>query len=138
MNKVLKHSFLAVVFCCSLCLEQIVTACGGGEDPYDYYYSFFHNNIAGSNAYMPFYFVTGYEYYEDWNSGYNKAAAEDDLNLKEWVDFGQHKFSDKEAADFVYHYSHAQLSNLYYHIEKCTAIARFGQAQRHDPMVPAG
>lgn len=117
MIKIVKYLSVAVLFFCSLCFEQIVIACGGGEDPYDYYISFFQNNITGSNAYMPFYFVTGYQYYEDWNNG-DRTAAGDDLNLQEWLVLGQRQFKDKEAADFVYHYSYAQLSNLYYHIEK--------------------
>lgn len=122
MKKSIKYVLLATLFFCGLCFEQIVIACGGGEDPYDYYYSFFHNNVAGSNAYMPFYFVTGYEYYEDWNYGGNKSKEEDDLNLKEWIDFGQKKFTDKDAADFIYRYNYDQLSNLYYHIEKGNAL----------------
>lgn len=122
MKRLLLPAFTFVTIVCALLLEQIVTACGGGEDPYDYYYSFFHNNVTGSNAYMPFYFVTGYQYYDDWNYGSNKPNPEDDLNLKEWISFGQKKFNGKDASDFVYRYSYAQLSNLYYHIEKGNAL----------------
>jgi hypothetical protein len=57
MKRLLLSVFAITMFACSLLLEQIVIACSGGEDPYDYYYSFFHNNIAGSSAYMPFYFI---------------------------------------------------------------------------------
>src|SRR5687768_15743429 len=78
----LKNVSIFLIIASGLCLEQIVTACGGGEDPYDYYTSFFHNNTAGSAAYMPFYFVSGYQYYNDWN--WDEANAPDeDLNLKE-------------------------------------------------------
>ncbi len=121
MIKVVKYLSLALLFFCSLCFEQIVIACGGGEDPYDYYISFFQNNTTGSNAYMPFYFVTGYQYYEDWDNG-NKTTPGEDLNLQEWIALGKGQFKDKEAADFVYRYSYAQLSNLYYYIEKGNAL----------------
>jgi len=121
MHRLLLSAFSAFIFCCSLLLEQIVIACGGGEDPYDYYYSFFHNNTAGSPAYMPFYFVTGYEYYDDWNGPYTPLSG-DDLNLKEWIAFGDNRFGYSDAAAFVYKYSHAQLSNLYYHLEQGRAL----------------
>lgn len=117
----LKNVSILLIIAGSLCLEQIVTACGGGEDPYDYYTSFFHNNTAGSAAYMPFYFVSGYQYYNDWNWDAINAPDED-LNLKEWQTFGNNKFRLKDAQEFVYKYSHEQLSNLYYHIEKGKAL----------------
>lgn len=117
MKRLTLSVFTFLVFSCSLLLEQIVIACGGGEDPYDYYYSFFHNNTAGSPAYMPFYFVTGYAYYDDWNSP-STPVPDQDLNLKEWTTFGKNRFSAVDAASFIYRYSYAQLSNLYYHIEQ--------------------
>lgn len=119
----LKNVFVFLIIISSLCLEQIVTACGWGEDPYDDYTSFFHNNVAGSLAYKPFYLVDYYEYYDvgDWGStGDGEAPA--DLNLKEWLDYGSNKFTLKDAADFIYKYPRTQLSNLYYHIEKGNAL----------------
>lgn len=121
MAKFLKPLFLFTLICGSLCLEQIVTACGGGDDPYDYYYSFFHNNTAGSPAYMPFYFVTGYKYYEDWGNN-NARDANDDANIKEWRSFAANRFTVNDAADFIYKYGYNQLSNLYYHIEQGKAL----------------
>jgi hypothetical protein len=131
MKRLLLSAFTVLVFACSLLLEQIVIACGGGEDPYDYYYSFFHNNTAGSNAYMPFYFVTGYQYYEDWGYDGHKPMLEDDQNLKEWISFGQKKFTGKDASDFIYRYGYAQLSNLYYHIEKGNALQLSDSVKRN-------
>ncbi len=122
MKRLLLPVFTLLTFSGSLLLEQIVTACGGGEDPYDYYYSFFHNNTAGSSAYMPFYFISGYQYYEDWSYGGSNPAPEDDPNLNEWIGFGQKKFTFKDASQFIYRYSYTQLSNLYYHIEKGNAL----------------
>lgn len=130
MNKILKRIAFIVLLFGSLCLEQIVIACGGGEDPYDYYTSFFHNDLAGSPAYMPFYFVTGSQYYDDWNYGFT-PDLETDENLKEWLGFGQNKFKPKDARDFIYKYSYSQLSNLYYHIEKGNALQLPDSVQRN-------
>lgn len=121
MKKLLRTLCTCTLTIAALLLEQIVIACGGGEDPYDYYYSFFHNNTAGSPAYMPFYFVSGYTYYEDWNRQ-SQRPEEEDLNLKEWRGLGMSAFSLREASDFIYKYSYAQLSNLYYHLEQGKAL----------------
>ncbi|WP_162902718.1 hypothetical protein [Taibaiella koreensis] len=130
MKRLLLSAFALVAGLSALLFEQIVTACGGGEDPYDYYTTFFHNNLAGSPAYMPFYFVTGYQYYDDWNYDASPDLNEDE-NLKEWVGFGQDKFKLKDAHDFIYRYSYNQLSNLYYHIEKGNALQLPDSVQRN-------
>ncbi|MFA6057179.1 MAG: hypothetical protein WC756_03190 [Taibaiella sp.] len=120
----LKNVSIFLVIAGSLCLEQIVTACGGGEDPYDYYTSFFHNNTAGSAAYMPFSFVANYQYYgvSGWGWEEQTHTPDEDQNLKEWQTFANNKFQPKDAQEFVYKYSYEQLSNLYYHIEKGKAL----------------
>lgn len=118
MNKTIRCIFISILLISALCLEQIVTACGGGEDPYDYYTSFFHNNTAGSSAYMPFYFVAGYQYYNDWDWDGQHTVAPEDHNLQEWLAYTNNKFPVKDAGDFVYKYTYGQLSNLYYHIEQ--------------------
>lgn len=118
----LKNVSILLIIAGSLCFEQIVTACGGGEDPYDYYASFFHNNTAGSPAYMPFYFVAGYQYYNDWDWDGQTSTNENDLNIGEWLAYGNNKFPSKDARDFVYKYPYTHLSNLYYHIEQGKAL----------------
>lgn len=57
-------------------------ACGGEEDPYDYYISFYHNNLQGEKDYGSFYF-TDYQYL------YNDAepASETDINANEWATY---------------------------------------------------
>lgn len=57
-------------------------ACGGEEDPYDYYISFYHNNLQGEKGYGSFYF-TNYQYlYSD-----VEPASETDINASEWVTY---------------------------------------------------
>ncbi|WP_118950734.1 hypothetical protein [Taibaiella helva] len=130
MKRIFLWAFALLTGTAALLLEQIVIACGGGEDPYDYYTTFFHNNLAGSPAYMPFYFVTGYQYYDDWNYGYT-PDMETDENLKEWMAYGNNQFTAKDAHAFIYAYPYAQLSNLYYHIEKGNPLQLPDSVQRN-------
>ena len=130
MKRIFFWAFALLTGAAALLLEQIVIACGGGEDPYDYYTTFFHNNLAGSPAYMPFYFVTGYQYYDDWNYGYT-PDMETDENLKEWMTYGSNQFTAKDAHAFIYAYPYAQLSNLYYHIEKGNPLQLPDSVQRN-------
>ena len=55
-------------------------ACGGEIDPYDYYISFYHNNLQGEKAYGAFYF-TNYQYLYD----EAEPASEKDINAAEWA-----------------------------------------------------
>src|SRR5689334_11120916 len=55
-------------------------ACGGEMDPYDYYISFFHNNLQRTQEYKPFYF-TGYKFlYDD-----DEQVSEAEINSREWA-----------------------------------------------------
>ncbi|PSK94797.1 hypothetical protein [Taibaiella chishuiensis] len=119
--KHLRNVFTALIIIGALCLEQIVTACGGSEDPYDYYTSFFQNNVTGSKAYSMFYYTSGLSYYDQWG-GLDDDDTPDDINIKEWREYGQQQFSDADAAAFIYKYAYKDLSNLYYHIEQQKAL----------------
>ncbi|MEX8549221.1 MAG: hypothetical protein V5804_16595 [Mucilaginibacter sp.] len=55
-------------------------ACGGEIDPYDYYISFYHNNLQGEKGYGSFYF-TNYQYLFD----EEEPASEKDINADEWA-----------------------------------------------------
>ncbi len=121
MPTFIRISFVCFVSLISICLEQVVIACGGGEDPFDSYLSFFHNNTAGTAAYLPFYYISGYEYYEDWE-GPMATNLDNDKNLEEWLAYGDHQFRAEDAASFIYKYSYEDLSNIYYHIERHTPL----------------
>jgi len=71
-------------------------ACGWEPDPYDYYVSYFHNNIAG-DAYQPFMFTAySYMYTEQ------EAVSEASLNSREWADYlGNVKAGDVQQV--MYH-----------------------------------
>lgn len=55
-------------------------ACGGEIDPYDYYISYFHNNIEG-DEYSPF----AYNQMVYLNSE-TDIESEPDINSREWAD----------------------------------------------------
>jgi tetratricopeptide (TPR) repeat protein len=57
-------------------------ACGPEADPYDYYASFFHNNLLKTNEYEAFNF-TSYQFL------YNETepVSEAEVNSKEWADY---------------------------------------------------
>ncbi len=115
--KQLRNAFTVLIIIGALCLEQIVTACGGYDDPYDYYTSFFQNNVTGSKAYSMFYYTSGLNYYDQWG-GLDEDDTPDDINIKEWLEYGQQQFSNADAAAFIYKYAYKDLNNLYYHIEQ--------------------
>jgi hypothetical protein len=56
-------------------------ACGAEEDPYDYYVSFFHNNIQGERNYGAFYLSNNLVFSE------NEPVSEADINAKEWASY---------------------------------------------------
>jgi hypothetical protein len=57
-------------------------ACGPEADPYDYYVSFFHNNIQRTQEYKSFYF-TGYKFLYD----EDEQVSEPAINSKEWASY---------------------------------------------------
>lgn len=116
--KHLRNAFIVLIIIGALCLEQIVTACSEGDDPYDYYVSFFQNNITGSPAYSMFYYTSGLVYYDDWGGLDPTDVQQDDVNITEWLDYSGHKFSAADASAFIYKYAYKDLNNLYYHIEQ--------------------
>ena len=56
-------------------------ACGPETDPYDYYVSFFHNNVQGQHNYGSFYLSFNYVFDE------NNPVSEADVNAKEWATY---------------------------------------------------
>lgn len=55
-------------------------ACGGHPDPYDYYVSYFHNNVPG-DEYLPFSFTDMSFLYDE-----NEPESESLINSREWAD----------------------------------------------------
>ncbi|EHQ27164.1 hypothetical protein [Mucilaginibacter paludis] len=92
-----------LIYCVSLmaCFVAgiaIDLACGGEVDPYDYYVSFFHNNVQGGKDNRPFYF-TSYQFLYD-----NKEPlSEADVNAGEWAAYFGKDVSADDVARAMYH-----------------------------------
>ena len=105
-------AFTAV--CVSVALVSFprnIIGCGPEMDPYDYYTSFFHQNLPDAAAYRPFYY-TGYNFLYDPNEPVSIA----DVLAKEWA--GHCQVAEADAKKLVNKFPLKDLNNLYYHIEK--------------------
>lgn len=70
---------ISLVSCFFACVA-IIFACGGETDPYDYYVSFFNNNLQNNKEYSAFRY-TGYLFtYED-----EEPVSEQEINASEWA-----------------------------------------------------
>lgn len=69
-------------------------ACAEEADPYDYYISFFHNNLQGEKNYGSFYLSDQYVFDD------TEPVDEADINAKEWVNYlgGNIKAADVKKA----------------------------------------
>ncbi len=72
-------------------------ACGPDADPYDYYVSFFHNNVQGEKQYGSFYLDT-YDYVFD----ENEPESEVDINSDEWAKYLGHGVRAKDVKEAMY------------------------------------
>jgi hypothetical protein len=92
---------------------QNIIGCGPDADPYDYYTSFFHQQLPGARNYQPF-------YYTSYNFLYDEAepVATADVLSKEWATYCGNTVTAKDAKAFVTEFAWKDLNNLYYHVEK--------------------
>ncbi len=82
--------------------EQWVHACAGGDDPYDYFPSYFFRDINKNAAYSPFYYTSLLVYADD---NYTQ-----DVNIDEWYAYTSSKVPKQDIDSFVYNYSLADLN----------------------------
>ena len=92
---------------------QNIIGCGPDADPYDYYTSFFHQNLPEANGYRPFYY-TGYNFLYD----INEPAPLTDLLAAEWTAYCTSSVKTADAKKLVNKFAWKDLNNLYNHIEK--------------------
>ncbi|MDN3581731.1 hypothetical protein QWZ17_12695 [Mucilaginibacter flavus] len=72
-------------------------ACGPEADPYDYYVSFFHNDIQRTQEYKSFYF-TGYKFLYDDDEQVSEAA----INSREWAAYLGHDVKPVDVEKVMY------------------------------------
>jgi len=85
---------LIVIFFTGVAIDL---ACGPDADPYDYYVSFFHNNVQGEKQYGSFYLDT-YDYvFDD-----REPESEADINSDEWAKYLGHGVKAKDVKEAMY------------------------------------
>jgi hypothetical protein len=92
---------------------QNIIGCGPQADPYDYYTSFFHQNLPATNDYRPFYYV-GYQFLYD----PAEPVSLSDMLAEEWAAYCGTNVNKADAKKLVNKFAWKDLNNLYYHLEK--------------------
>lgn len=92
---------------------QNIIGCGPQANPYDYYTSFFHQNLPETSGYRPFYYV-GYQFLYD----PNEPASLSDMLADEWAAYCGSSVKKTDAKKLVNKFASKDLNNLYYHLEK--------------------
>ncbi|NLR81843.1 hypothetical protein [Chitinophaga eiseniae] len=98
----------SLVFLTSFCIAFFgniiyTLSCGGEEDPYDYYVSFFNPTIKGE-GYEPFYYTSLTTFYSD------PTPSEETANVADWQGYTGSKVTVKDIRECIYTYSQEQLS----------------------------
>ena len=98
---------------------RVVRACYFGDDPYESPNSFFPNTLAGSPAYVPFYYISEYRYYDE---GYDfselKLEKPANQNIPEWLSYCNNAAKADDIDSFVYKWSEANVQAIYDHLDK--------------------
>ncbi|PZF72861.1 hypothetical protein [Taibaiella soli] len=102
-------------------IRELVQACGGDIDPYDYYPSFFANTVVNEPAYKPFFYTEYLKYYDEWYD-VDTTGSLPDGNIQEWKVYANNAPALQDIDSFVYRYSYDQLSNIYYNIDKAKPL----------------
>lgn len=90
-----------------------IIGCGPGVDPYDYYTTFFQNNLSDAPGYKPFYY-SGYTFlYDD-----HEPASPADILAQEWADWAGNPVTAKDAGAFINKSARKDVNILYQSIEK--------------------
>jgi hypothetical protein len=118
---------IAVLLSSSLILvPQNIIGCGPSDDPYDYYTSFFSQQLQNDPGFRPFYY-TGYRFLYD----ENEPVSTKEATSAEWNIYTNKLVNINDAQEFVLKYSYKQLSVIYNHIEKKQALTVADSVKRN-------
>lgn len=116
-----KYLLLTSSIALTIPVAKFLNACAGGEDPYDYFASFFLNDINRDPAYQSFRFTSYLTYYDEWwDSNTDADTALADENVAAWQIFLGTGVPRADIDSFVYRFSYTDLKALYQSIEKNT------------------
>lgn len=108
-----KAFITACISAAIVAFPQNIIGCGPEADPYDYYTSFFHQNLPDAKGYRPFYYV-GYRAF------YDEAEPTEvaDVLADEWAAYCGTPVKKADAIKLVNKFAWKDLNNLYYNLEK--------------------
>lgn len=92
---------------------QNIIGCGPEADPYDYYTSFFHQNLPDARGYRPFYYVGYRSFYDE-----TEPTEVADVLADEWAAYCGPSVKKADAKKLVNKFAWKDLNNLYYNLEK--------------------
>lgn len=93
-------------------------ACAGGDDPYDYFASFFLNDVNKDPAYQAFRYTNYLTYYDEWwQPETDKDTVLSDQNMTEWQGYVGNDVRLADIDSFVYRSTYEELKSLYGIIE---------------------
>ncbi len=108
-----KVFLIASVSAAMVSFPQNIIGCSGEGNPYDYYASFFHNNLPDAKGYTPFYYVGSNFLYEE-----TEPASVADMLAGEWAAYTGGKATAADAYKFVNKFAWKDLNSLYFNLEK--------------------
>jgi hypothetical protein len=103
----------ACVSAALISFPQNIIGCGPDADPYDYYTSFFHQNLPDAKGFRPFYY-TGYNFLYD----ETEPASTTEVLSNEWAVYCGKPVTPSDAKSFVAEYAWKDLNTLYQYLEK--------------------
>ena len=107
-------TFIAVCISTAIVsFPQNIIGCGPDADPYDYYTSFFQQNLPDAKGYRPFYYI-GYQTFYDATEPTEVA----DVLADEWAAYCGASVKKADAKKLVNKFAWKDLNNLYYNLEK--------------------
>lgn len=102
---------LLMVFLISIAINL---ACGPEPDPYDYYVSFFHNDLPKSDDQYQLFYFNGYTFLNGWHSDYDYVdVAEQEVNSREWAKYFHGKTDENSVLKVMYDLS-STADSLYF------------------------
>ena len=107
-------AFIAVCISTAIVsFPQNIIGCGPDADPYDYYTSFFHQNLPDAKGYRPFYYI-GYQAFYD----ATEPTEVSDVLADEWSAYCGASVKKADAKKLVNKFAWKDLNNLYHNLEK--------------------
>jgi hypothetical protein len=108
-----------VIYCVSFFIVffagiAIDLACGPEPDPYDYYVTFFHNNLQKNDGYQPFYF-SGYTFF----NGYTDDVDQDNKTMENLITTREWQYYLGRRVN------QADIKRVFYYLNKETDSAYF-------------